>query len=124
FDECHQLPREWRRDAARMSAAPWRLGLTATPTRSDGRHADLDWLIGPRAYELPISAARGKTLAEYEVVRIPVNLSDSEQARYDALSHQVRQYMWKRRKTEPTFSWADLCAETGKDPAARRALRA
>lgn len=124
FDECHHLPGDVRRDAARMSAAPWRLGLTATPTRSDGRHVDLDWLIGPRVYELPISAARGKTLAEYEVVRIPVHLSDAEQARYDALSRQVRHFMLERRKAEPTFSWEDLCAETGKDPGARRALRA
>ena len=36
FDECHHLPGEVRRDAARMSAAPMRLGLTATPP-SDGR---------------------------------------------------------------------------------------
>jgi superfamily II DNA or RNA helicase len=85
---------------------------------------DLDWLIGPRVYELPISAARGKTLADYEVVRIPVHLSDAEQARYDALSRQVRHFMLGRRKTEPTFSWQDLCAETAKDPKARRALRA
>ena len=40
FDECHHLPGEVRRDAARMSAAPLRLGLTATPERADGRHAD------------------------------------------------------------------------------------
>ena len=31
FDECHHLPGDIRRDAARMAAAPWRLGLTATP---------------------------------------------------------------------------------------------
>jgi superfamily II DNA or RNA helicase len=29
-----------------------------------------------------------------------------------------------RRKTEPTFSWQDLCGETGREPAARQALRA
>ncbi len=124
FDECHHLPGDVRCDAARMSAAPWRLGLTATPTRFDGRHVHLDWLIGPRVYELPIAAARGKTLAEYEVVRIPVHLSDAEQARYDALSRQVRQFMFERRQSEPMYSWQDLCAETGKDPVARRALRA
>jgi superfamily II DNA or RNA helicase len=36
FDECHHLPGEMRRDAARMSAAPWRLGLTATPASDSG----------------------------------------------------------------------------------------
>ncbi|HXT59555.1 MAG TPA: DEAD/DEAH box helicase family protein [Pirellulales bacterium] len=124
FDECHHLPGAIRRDAARMSAAPWRLGLTATPERSDGRHVDLAALVGPTAYEMPISAARGTTLADYEVIRIPIHLSPEEQARYDALSRQVRSYLIERRKTEPRYSWADLCGESGKDPAARRALRA
>jgi superfamily II DNA or RNA helicase len=124
FDECHHLPGPVRRDAARMSAAPLRLGLTATPERSDGRHADLDALVGPVVYRLPLAAARGRTLAEYEIVRIPVYLSDTEQNRYDALTRQVRYYVAERRREEPNFSWQDLCAQTGKDPAARRALAA
>jgi superfamily II DNA or RNA helicase len=107
-----------------MAAAPLRLGLTATPERSDGRHADLDGLIGPVLYRLPLAMARGRTLADYEVVRIPVYLSDEEQARYDACSAQVRRYLAERRRAEPTFSWQDLCGRTGTDPAARRALRA
>jgi superfamily II DNA or RNA helicase len=124
FDECHHLPGEMRRDAARMAAAPNRLGLTATPERSDGRHADLDQLIGPVVYHLPLAEVRGQTLADYEVIRIPVYLLDEEQARYDALSAQVRDYLNERRKTEPAFTWEDLCSETGKDPEARRVLKA
>jgi superfamily II DNA or RNA helicase len=124
YDECHHLPGAVRRDAARMSAAPRRLGLTATPERSDGRHADLDRLIGPVVYELPLEAVRGRTLAEYEVVRIPVYLSDAEQARYDALSARVRRYIARRRKTEPEFGWEDLCNETASDPEARQVLHA
>jgi superfamily II DNA or RNA helicase len=124
FDECHHLPGQIRRDAARMAAAPWRLGLTATPERSDGRHVDLDQLIGPIVYQLSTSAVRGRTLAEYEVVRIPVYLSQNEQARYDALSARVRRYVAERRRVRETFTWRDLIAETGKEPAARQALNA
>jgi superfamily II DNA or RNA helicase len=124
FDECHHLPGDIRRDAARMCAAPWRLGLTATPERADGRHVDLDQLIGRIVYQLPMTAVRGRTLADYEVVRIPVYLSDQEQARYDALSGTVRRYVAMRRQTQPAFSWQDLCGETGREPAARQALRA
>jgi superfamily II DNA or RNA helicase len=124
FDECHHLPGPVRGDAARMSAAPMRLGLTATLERSDGRHGDLDALIGPVVYEIPISAARGRTLAEYEVVRIPVHLSPEEQSRYNELSRTVRSYMAERRKDDPHFTWEDLCADTGKTPDARRALKA
>jgi superfamily II DNA or RNA helicase len=124
FDECHHLPGEVRRDAARMCAAPLRLGLTATHQRSDGRHVDLDWLIGPVVYQLSIAEVRGQTLADYDVVRIPVYLSDEEQAHYDALSAQVRRYVAKRRQTDPEFTWESLCADTGKDPEARRTLQA
>lgn len=124
FDECHHLPGPIRRDAARMCAAPKRMGLTATPDRSDGRHVDLDELIGPVLYRMPISAAKGRTLADYDVVRIPVHLSSAEQARYDDFSREVRHYMAQRRKNDPQFSWEDLCAETGKSPEARRAMRA
>ncbi|MFO0819028.1 MAG: DEAD/DEAH box helicase family protein [Pirellulales bacterium] len=124
FDECHHLPGAVRRDAARMSAATRRLGLTATPHRSDGRHVDLDQLIGPVVYELPLAQVRGKTLAEYEIVRIPIHLTPAEQGRYDRLSREVRDYMAERRKTEPKFSWEDLCADVAKTPESRRALRA
>ena len=37
FDECHHLPSEAYRFAAEGCLAPYRLGLTATPERSDGR---------------------------------------------------------------------------------------
>ena len=124
FDECHHLPGPMRRDAARMSTAPWRLGLTATPERSDGGHADYERLIGPVVYELPLAAVRGATLANYDVVRIPVYLSPAEQARYNALARHVRRYVAERRKTQPDFTWQDLCADTGNSPHARRALRA
>lgn len=123
FDECHHLPGAVRRDAARMCAATRRLGLTATPQRSDGRHVDLESLIGPRAYELPLSEVRGRTLADYEVVRIPIHLTPAEQARYDRLSREVREYMAERRKTDPHFSWEQLCADVARTPESRHALR-
>ncbi len=124
FDECHHLPGPLRRDAARMSAAPMRLGLTATPERSDGLHMDLADLIGPTVYTLPLADVRGTTLADYDVVRIPVHLSAEEQARYDALSRDVRGYMHGKVKENRAYSWGDLCANAGKDPESRRVLKA
>ena len=124
FDECHHLPGPLRRDAARMSAAPYRLGLTATPERSDGCHVDLAWLIGPTVYELPLSAVAGKSLADYDVFRIPVYLLPDEQARYNQYSDVVRRYVHQRRREDPNFTWKDVCAETGTTPAARAALKA
>jgi superfamily II DNA or RNA helicase len=122
FDECHHLPGRIRGDAARMSMATKRLGLTATPERSDGREDELERLIGPTVYQLSIAQVRGQSLAEYDIIRIPVHLSDSEQAIYDHLSKEVRQYVYQRRLDEPNFQWKDLCAESATEPESRRAL--
>jgi superfamily II DNA or RNA helicase len=124
FDECHHLPGPLRRDAARMSAAPWRLGLTATLERADGKHTDLDDLIGPPVYNLPLASVRGSMLADYDVVRIPVHLSEEEQALYDRLSRQVRRYLWKRRQADPAYSWETWRVDACRDAEAHRALRA
>lgn len=124
FDESHHLPAPNRHEAALFSAAPFRLGLTATPERSDGREKDLEKLIGPVVYELPISAVRGGTLADYDITRIPVHLSQGEQERYNGASRCFRDYMSRRNREEDSFDWKDLLAETGKDPDARAAQKA
>jgi superfamily II DNA or RNA helicase len=123
FDEEHHLPGNWYREAAELCPAPMRLGLTATPVRSDGRHKDLEWLVGPLVYEMPLSAAKGSTLADYEVVRIPVALRPEEQARYDQASLIVRRFMYERNKDRSGYSLKDLCADAGKDPEARKVQR-
>lgn len=101
FDEEHHLPGPCRREAATLSAAAMRMGLTATPERSDGLEKDLDWLIGPVAYRQEISHAKGKTLADYNVVRVPVALTTPEQVRYDESSQLVRSFIIGRRKEKP-----------------------
>ncbi len=124
FDEEHHLPGRCRREAAILSAAGMRLGLTATPERSDGLHKDLDRLIGPVVYRMPFKKAKGSTLADFDVVRIPVALNDREQATYDQCSRAIRRFITSRRKDLPGYTWRDLCKESGKDPQARHAQKA
>ncbi|MEO8268522.1 MAG: DEAD/DEAH box helicase family protein, partial [Aureliella sp.] len=124
FDECHHLPGPARQDAARMCAAPYRLGLTATPYRGDGRQVMLEYLIGPICYQQKLEEARGETLADYDLHRIPVYLSDAERRRYDELSRTIQHYMYQRRQEDSCFTWQKLCQESGRDPASRRALQA
>ncbi|MBN1902696.1 DEAD/DEAH box helicase [Candidatus Sumerlaeota bacterium] len=124
FDECHHLPGKFFREAALMSAAPFRLGLTATPERSDGKHAELDDLIGPVVYHLSLPRVKGKTLAAYDVVRIPVHLSPQEQTRYDNLSRKIQGYMIEKRKEKPDYSWENLLAESGTDAESRAIQKA
>jgi superfamily II DNA or RNA helicase len=135
FDEEHHLPARGLCQAAEMCAGSWRMGLTARPERADGRHVLLDSLIGPIVYRQAVAQARRHTPAEYQVVRIPVALSDDEQRRYDDLSHRVREFMLARSVTRAgqeqgsavrrrPYTWKDLCRDAARDSRARRALRA
>ncbi len=124
FDECHHLPGPVRSDAARMSIGPYRLGLTATLERSDGRENLLEGLIGPVVYRYPISRARGKVLAEYDINRIPVYLAAEEQARYDACTRAIRNYMTARRREDPDFTGIELRKEVGNNAESRRIVQA
>ncbi len=81
FDECHHLPSPSYAMAARMSLAPFRLGLTATPERTDGR--GYDELIGPIVYRRDITELSGDYLAEYDTVRLEVELSPDERVAYE-----------------------------------------
>lgn len=83
FDECHHLPGESYSEAARMCIAPFRLGLTATPERSDGRESALEELIGPIVYRKGITDLAGTYLAEYETRRLVVELNPEERAEYE-----------------------------------------
>lgn len=112
FDECHHLPGPIRGDAARMSIAEMRLGLTATLERGDGRHALLEQWIGPTVYSLDISQVRGASLADYDVFRVAIQLNSEERERYDRLAERVSTYVFERRQDDPTFTWKTLCAET------------
>ena len=85
YDEAHHLPAGFTRVVAEMGLAPYRLGLTATPKRSDGRESDLEHLIGPTVYQKAPSELMGGALADYQEVRVMVRLSVQEQARYDEL---------------------------------------
>ncbi len=81
FDECHHLPSATYAMAARMCLAPYRLGLTATPERQDGRTADDT--IGRIVYQKDITELSGEYLAEYDTVRLDVPLSPEERETYE-----------------------------------------
>jgi superfamily II DNA or RNA helicase len=84
-DECHHLPTDFYRVVAEYSIAPYRLGLSATPERSDGKHQDLEQLLGKEVYRQTAADLAGSTLAPYRVEQIEVKLSDEELSRYHKL---------------------------------------
>jgi superfamily II DNA or RNA helicase len=125
-DEVHHLPAESYRAIVAKCAAPWRLGLSATLQRADGRHDDLLALIGPVVFERDAEElAAGRHIAAYRERRIYVDLSPEEEMRYEALMAQWRWYLATRRSElgGPNM-FAALIRRAGGDPEARRALRA
>lgn len=84
FDECHHLPSASYAMAAQLSLAPYRLGLTATPERTDGRDGLLDELIGAEVYRQEIVEMSGRWLAEYDVERLVIELTEAEREQYAA----------------------------------------
>lgn len=131
FDEVHHLAGAWRSDAARMSAASIRLGLTATLPSDPDRLQRLTELVGPLLYQQSIVEASGHSLAEYTVKRIAVPMTEQESERYRALSQQVQQFVYQQRQRDAQFRWDDvykLVGDTENEPTlaaeAMQALRA
>jgi superfamily II DNA or RNA helicase len=120
FDECHHLTGPIRSDAARCSIAHERLGLTAT-LNADSK--ELQTLIGPIVYELGLQEVKGSTLADFDVVRIPVSLGKNERLRYKELSSQISEFVHQRRTEQPGFQWKDLCNEASQGSQASRIMR-
>jgi superfamily II DNA or RNA helicase len=98
FDECHHLPAPTYRLIAESAFTPLRLGLSATPERSDMGHADLDELIGPEVYRRsPAELTEGNYLAQYQEVRVDVALAPEDEMRYNEQRRVYRSFLQRRR---------------------------
>ncbi|WP_153556868.1 DEAD/DEAH box helicase [Roseimaritima sediminicola] len=119
FDEVHHLSGSWRSDAARMSIATTRLGLTATLPSSPERLAVLEQCVGPVLHHQTIQEAAGRTLADYTVRRIAVKLTEAEERSYRQLSAVVQNFVYDQRQIDESFRWEDvhkLVAAASEDP--------
>lgn len=124
-DECHHLPSDFNRVIAEFAIAPYRLGLTATPDRTDGRHADLDTLIGPVVYHRTAEDLAGKALAAHEIVQIKVKLSEEERTRYDELIQIRNQFLEKSNIWLGSMEgWQRFVRASAQSQAGRRAMLA
>jgi superfamily II DNA or RNA helicase len=125
FDECHHLPSDFNRVIAEYAIAPYRLGLTATPERTDGKHADLTTLIGAEVYRRSAAELSGSALANHRSVQIRVRLSQSERDRYDELT-QVRNAFLKQANIflGSIQGWQRFVQASARSKAGRRAMLA
>jgi superfamily II DNA or RNA helicase len=127
FDECHHLPGAAYALAARASLAPFRLGLTATPERADGRHAELDQLIGPIVYRKDIIdlSGEGGYLADYETIRLEVELSEADRREYSAERAIYVGFLSDQgiRMGHPS-GWSDFIIRSSRSAEGQRAMAA
>jgi len=124
YDEAHHLPGPTLHESALDCLAPMRLGLTATPPRTEGRDRLIEELIGPCVYDEGIPEAKGLSLAYYAIVRVPIYLTDAEQAEFDQFSRRIRAYVARRRRETGRFDWKeDLAKLSRTDAQAKEILR-
>lgn len=125
FDECHHLPSESYALAARQCLAPFRLGLSATPERADGREDLLVRLIGPTVYRREIIDMSGQYLAEYETSRIAVALSPDEREEYEEERSVYLSFVRAQgiRMGSPQ-GWSEFIMRSSRSEAGRDAMRA
>jgi superfamily II DNA or RNA helicase len=125
FDECHHLPGPAYALAARAAVAPFRLGLTATPERADGRHAELDELVGPIVYRKDIVDLAGGYLAPYDTIRVSVELGPDDRRAHDEARGIYRDFLARNgiRMSTPS-GWSDFVIRAARSDDGRRAMAA
>src|SRR5262249_45245067 len=123
FDECHHLPGSAFRYAAEMAIAPFRLGLTATPERSDGADPMLEELIGKIMYRKEARDLAGEYLADYTTARVMVHLSDKERAQYDAERLVFQRFLHEQNiNMRSPNGWQRFLIAAARSEAGRRAM--
>jgi superfamily II DNA or RNA helicase len=125
FDECHHLPSDFFRVIAEYAIAPYRLGLTATPERSDGKHEDLRHLIGDQVYRRSPEDLAGNALADHRVEQIKVQLSPEERDRYQHLINCRNEFLEQSRISLSSLQgWQTFIKASAGSTEGRRAMKA
>lgn len=124
-DECHHLPAPQYQMIAMASIAPFRLGLSATVERTDGRESEIFRLLGPLCYEARIGDMVETVLAPYDVVNIEVPLSGEEARQYQDARAVYTAFL---RRVGVNFNspqgWMDFVRKAARLPGGKEAMRA
>ena len=124
FDEAHHLPSEGYKYAAEFALAPFRLGLTATPERTDGGESELDQLIGKIVYRLEAQQIAGEFLADYTIEKIEVDLSEEERAEYQKERQIYTDFRRKMNLPYGQEGWRMFLIQSARSETGRRAMKA
>lgn len=126
-DEAHHLPSPSYSTIPERCGAPYRLGITATPERSDQSESRLYDLLGPVIYQrTPEALSAEGHLARFREKRMYVDLQPDEALRYAMLMTEWKWFIARHRSVLSRGGdfFGELIRRSGNDPTARQALRA
>ncbi len=125
FDECHHLPTDTYSLIALSCLAPYRLGLSATPERTDGKHEDLYQLIGPMVYRKDVLELAGEYLSAYTTKQVVIELTEEEKQVYAEEKKIYRDFVISQgiRMSSPT-GWSEFIMKSARSDQGRRAMKA
>jgi len=123
-DEAHHFGGSTRDLMLEMSAAPARLGLTATPPEPGPQAQRLDELLGPQVFRARLAELQGKYLAHLHRFTLVLDLTGAERHAYDLEVGAFRAFFLPYRQQHPGGSWADFLHEAARSDDGRRGLAA
>ena len=125
-DECHHLPGPMYSQIARLAIAPWRLGLTATPERTDNLDAEYASLLGGICFRREITDLSETTvLAPYETITLDVKLEADEQQEYTRNRSVYVDFLHRNQISLGTpQGWKFFLRACARQPDGREALKA
>lgn len=125
FDECHHLPATMYRRTALDMLAPFRLGLSATPSDEVEVLSLVELLVGPVVHQESIADLRGEYLADYEVHQVLVELAPDERVAYTEARAEYLGFLRRTGiKPQSGAAWRRFIQEASRSAAGRSALRA
>jgi superfamily II DNA or RNA helicase len=107
-----------------LYAAPFRLGLTATPPEAPPERLRLDTLVGPVVYQMGVGDLTGTFLSTFDLVRVDLELSADEDEAYHALMSRFRAVYASWVRTVADRSWASFVSAAVRSHEGRHALSA
>lgn len=123
-DEAHHFGQSTRDLLLEMSAAPARLGLTATPPEPGPQAQRLEELLGSRVFQARLAELKGQYLADFDRLTLVLELSPAERSAYDLEYGVFRAFYLPYRQKHPGGSWADFLRVAARQDDGRRALAA
>lgn len=122
-DEVHHFGDGRRDEALELCAAPYRLGLTATPPRNPSSERLVE-LVGPTVFELAVHDLSGRFLAPFRLVTLRLDLGPDERREWERAVATYRPLLRAFQRECPGADWIDFVRAASRTEQGRQALAA